>query len=75
VQTFFSLGEGGTTPTDHYYRPPTAEANMSSSTVLITDMAILVGIFLLGLLAKLFPKKAGNRDEGTGIRADRSVQR
>jgi hypothetical protein len=29
---------------------------MSNSTVLITDMAILVGIFLLGLLAKLFPK-------------------
>ena len=29
---------------------------MSSSTVLITDMAILVGIFLLGLLAKLFPR-------------------
>jgi hypothetical protein len=42
---------------------------MSSSTVLITDMAILVGIFLLGLLAKLFPKKRreqgiGNRDQG-----------
>jgi len=29
---------------------------MSSSTVLITDMAILVGIFLLGLLAKMFPR-------------------
>ena len=29
---------------------------MSNSTVLMTDMAILVGIFLLGLLAKLFPK-------------------
>jgi hypothetical protein len=29
---------------------------MSSSTTLITEMAILVGIFLLGLLAKLFPK-------------------
>ncbi len=29
---------------------------MSSSTVLISDMAILVGIFLLGLLAKLFPR-------------------
>jgi hypothetical protein len=37
---------------------------MSNSTVLITDMAILVGIFLLGLLAKLFPKngrKAGDK--------------
>jgi hypothetical protein len=29
---------------------------MSSSTTLITEMAILVGIFLLGLLAKLFPR-------------------
>lgn len=29
---------------------------MTNSTVLISDMAILVGIFLLGLLAKLFPK-------------------
>jgi hypothetical protein len=29
---------------------------MTNSTVLIADMAILVGIFLLGLLAKLFPK-------------------
>jgi|HubBroStandDraft_6_1064221.scaffolds.fasta_scaffold3294521_1 hypothetical protein len=45
---------------------------MSTPTVLITDMAVLVGIFLLGLLAKMFPKKAGNREEGTGIRADRS---
>ena len=30
---------------------------MSNTSVLITDMAILVGIFLLGLLAKMFPKK------------------
>ena len=59
---------------------------MSTSTVLITDMAILVGIFLLGFLAKMFPRKAGNRDQATGnhastegslggpvgIRADRS---
>ena len=48
---------------------------MSGSTVLITDMAILVAIFLLGFLAKLFPKKAGKRDEGTGIEADRFTQR
>ena len=48
---------------------------MSSSTVLITDMAVLVGIFLLGLLAKLFPKKAWNRDQGTGIRAGGSLDR
>ncbi len=45
---------------------------MTTPTVLITDMAILVGIFLLGFLAKMFPKKAGNRNQGTGIRADRS---
>ena len=41
---------------------------MSSSTTLITEMAILVGIFLLGFLAKLFPKKTGSRDHGTGIK-------
>jgi hypothetical protein len=29
---------------------------MSNTTVLFTDMAILVAIFALGLLAKLFPK-------------------
>jgi hypothetical protein len=29
---------------------------MTNSTVLIADMGVLVGIFLLGLLAKLFPK-------------------
>ena len=34
---------------------------MTNTTVLITDMAILVGIFLLGLLAKLFPKKRPQR--------------
>jgi len=48
---------------------------MSSSTVLIAEMAILVGIFLLGFLAKLFPKKTGNREQETGIRADRSRTR
>jgi len=41
---------------------------MSNSTALITEMGVLVGIFLLGLLAKLFPRKTGNRDQGTGIR-------
>jgi hypothetical protein len=47
---------------------------MSSSTTLITEMAILVGIFLLGFLAKLFPKHAGNkgsRDQGNEARTDR----
>jgi hypothetical protein len=37
---------------------------MSNSTVLITDTAILVGILLLGLLAKLFPRngrRAGSK--------------
>jgi hypothetical protein len=29
---------------------------MSTPTVMITDMAVLVGIFLLGFLAKLFPR-------------------
>ena len=33
---------------------------MSNANLLITDMAILVGIFLLGLLAKLFPKNRRN---------------
>jgi hypothetical protein len=29
---------------------------MTNTTLLIVDMAILVGIFLLGFLAKIFPK-------------------
>jgi len=33
---------------------------MTDTAALITDMSILVGIFLLGLLAKLFPKGGGN---------------
>jgi hypothetical protein len=33
---------------------------MSNTVVLITDMSVLVGIFLLGLLAKLFPKSGRN---------------
>lgn len=42
---------------------------MSNNTVMIADMAILVGIFLLGLLAKLFPRKQGTeiREQGTGL--------
>jgi len=35
---------------------------MTSTALLITDMSILVGIFLLGLLAKLFPR--GGRKAG-----------
>jgi hypothetical protein len=33
---------------------------MTNTTVLSIDMAILVGIFLLGLLAKIFPKSGRN---------------
>lgn len=29
---------------------------MTSNSILIVDMSILVGIFLLGLLAKVFPR-------------------
>ena len=36
---------------------------MTNTTLLITDMAILVGIFLLGFLAKIFPK--GGRNAGS----------
>lgn len=38
---------------------------MTSNAILTVDMGILVGIFLLGFLAKLFPKRqknAGARD-------------
>jgi len=33
---------------------------MTSTAVLTTDMAILVGIFLLGFLAKIFPRSSRN---------------
>lgn len=33
------------------------EEDMSNTAVLITDMAILVAIFAVGLLAKMFPRK------------------
>jgi hypothetical protein len=33
---------------------------MTNQTMLITNMAILAGIFLLGLLAKMFPRNGGN---------------
>jgi len=36
---------------------------MTNTTLLITDLAILVGIFLLGLLAKLFPRGSRNAGE------------
>ncbi len=39
---------------------------MSNTTVLITDMAILVGIFLLGFLAKMFPRSGRKNSEDGG---------
>ena len=36
---------------------------MTHTTILITDMAILVGIFLMGFLAKIFPKNGGNAEK------------
>ncbi len=36
---------------------------MTNTTVLIANMAILVGIFLLGFLAKIFPR--GGRNAGS----------
>jgi hypothetical protein len=36
---------------------------MTNSTVLIVNMAILVGIFLLGFLAKMFPRRGRNSGE------------
>jgi hypothetical protein len=46
---------------------------MSGDIALISEMAILVGIFLLGLVAKMFPRKLENREQGTGNRAERST--
>jgi len=37
---------------------------MTDTTVLTTDMAILVGIFLLGFLAKMFPRTAQRERTG-----------
>jgi len=44
-------------------RERTGNAMTSNNTVLIVDMAILVGIFLLGLLAKLFPRSGRKAKE------------
>jgi hypothetical protein len=35
---------------------------MSSNAVMIADMGVLVGIFLLGLLAKVFPRDKSKQD-------------
>ena len=35
---------------------------MTQTTVLVTDMSILVGIFLLGFLAKIFPRNGRKHD-------------
>jgi len=45
---------------------------MTDTTVLTTDMAILVGIFLLGLLAKLFPR-TGHRERAADNSKHRSA--
>lgn len=39
---------------------------MTSSTVLMTDAGILAVIFLLGLLAKLFPKNRRHAGQNRG---------
>jgi hypothetical protein len=39
---------------------------MTNTTLLIVDMSILVGIFLLGLLAKMFPKESRNTSSNRG---------
>ena len=36
---------------------------MTQTTVLIADMSILVGIFLVGTLAKVFPRKGRKASE------------
>lgn len=47
---------------------------MTDTTLLTTDMAILVGIFLLGFLAKLFPK-AGHKQQASENSKHRSAIR
>ena len=49
---------------------------MTNTTVLITDMAILAVIFLLGTLAKIFPKSGRKTDsnQGSGFRDQGSVK-
>ncbi|MGD0096826.1 MAG: hypothetical protein ABSB60_10035 [Terracidiphilus sp.] len=41
---------------------------MTNTTLLIVDMGILVGIFLLGLLAKLFPRNNHNNGSNQGAK-------
>ncbi|MGD0941642.1 MAG: hypothetical protein ABR905_18250 [Terracidiphilus sp.] len=41
---------------------------MTNTTLLIVDMSILVGIFLLGLLAKMFPKDSRNNGSNRGAK-------
>lgn len=36
---------------------------MTQTAMLITDMSVLVGIFLLGTLAKIFPRKGRKAGE------------
>jgi len=47
---------------------------MTDTTVLMTDMAILVGIFLLGLLAKLYPRNGrSHADEHHSVAGERQT--
>jgi hypothetical protein len=48
---------------------------MTDTTVLTTDMAILIGIFLLGFLAKLFPRTGHRQQTTTENRKHRSARR
>jgi hypothetical protein len=41
---------------------------MTNTTLLIVDMSTLVGIFLLGLLAKMFPKGSRNTGSNRGVK-------
>ncbi len=41
---------------------------MTNTTLLIVDMGILVGIFLIGLLAKIFPRSNRNGGSNQGAK-------
>jgi len=41
---------------------------MTNTNLLIVDMGILVGIFLIGLLAKIFPRNSRNGGSNQGAK-------
>jgi len=55
-------GQPARTPALQNPAERTGTRMMSQTTVLITDMSILVGIFLLGLIAKIFPRNGRKHD-------------